>query len=445
MKSPPTAKLGFLECIKVLTDKDYPWLILKLAKEMKYSSVFQLNLALNLALRCPTFLVVTDHKLAHKILMDPLSTKPPQIYEAIKLGGVRSIFISNGEFWHSRRRGVSPAFSSKHIKRMNEVASQKVDEWIKTRLSTFIEDGEAFDVGKEMVDIIFDALIETAFEYQVTAEEKESFLYHMDIILKEFVRATAMNPFRKIFGLLIAERRRAFISVFKVQEFGMNIINSYRQLKSPMKDTIIDRIMGNNETYQNDDERCADIMILIVAGFDTTAQTIAWTLKELAKNPKSQEELRKSLKSLGREEWRHSDVLRMVVKECMRLHPVAASRSMRTLGRSLQTDDGIFLPQGSIALLPTILFLRNDIIFEDANSFLPSRWENSTKAMEEAFFPFAAGKQNCVGQSLANAEIYTLVPRICSEFELELVDEGQADYFLTLKSVNTLIKAKKIC
>ena len=63
---------------------------------------------------------------------------------------------------------------------------------------------------------------------------------------------------------------------------------------------------------------------------------------------------------------------------------------------------------------------------------------------KEAFFPFSAGKQNCIGQSLANAEINTIIPRICSEFELELVDEGQSDYFLTLKPVNTMIKAKKV-
>ena len=53
-------------------------------------------------------------------------------------------------------------------------------------------------------------------------------------------------------------------------------------------------------------------------------------------------------------------------------------------------------------------------------------------------------KQKCSGQSLAKAEIYSIIAKICSEFELELVDEGEIDFFVTLKPIKVMIKAKKI-
>mmetsp|Transcript_2002 Transcript_2002/g.2423 ORF Transcript_2002/g.2423 Transcript_2002/m.2423 type:complete len:130 (+) Transcript_2002:2-391(+) len=128
----------------------------------------------------------------------------------------------------------------------------------------------------------------------------------------------------------------------------------------------------------------------------------------------------------------------------MRLYPVAAGGSIRTLGRDFVTDGGLFLPKGSIAFIPLILLLRNSDIFEDADSFIPSRWDNPTNEMEAGFLPFSLGKQNCIGQSLATAEIYSIVPRICAEFELELVDEGETNFFLTLKPANVMLKAKRL-
>jgi len=63
--------------------------------------------------------------------------------------------------------------------------------------------------------------------------------------------------------------------------------------------------------------------------------------------------------------------------------------------------------------------------------------------MNDAFLPFAMGKQDCISQSLANAELHNIIPRIVSEFEFFLVEEGTVDFFLTLKPVNTLHGTRK--
>lgn len=438
--SPPRAKLGLLGCIKMMTSEEKPFKLLKLAEELD-SFLFELDW--NALFGVPKYIVIGEPKLARQILTDPLTTKPPQIYRAMeKLSGKQSMFSSNGEFWHSRRSGMMEAFSSKHIKRMNAVAARKTEVWIETRLSKFIENDQAFDVGKEMINIVFDSIIETSFEYQIGNIERDEFMHDLNACLKEFTSKEIGNPFRKVFGLFFAERRRVHISKKRVQKFAVKMMEQHRQLQNPLKDTILDKILSN-DAYENDKERVADIILLIVAGFDTTAHTITWILKELAKNAKEQKELRESLNSLSKEEQRRSVVLRKIVKECMRLNPVAAGGPKRIIGRNIEID-GTFLPKGSIVDMPLILLLRNSNIFKDADSFCPSRWDNPTKEMNEAFFPFGLGKQNCIGQSLANAEIYSLIPQICSEFELELVDEGKTIFFLTLKPENVMIKAKKV-
>jgi len=49
---------------------------------------------------------------------------------------------------------------------MNAVAAQKVDKWIETRLSKYVENDQAFDAGDEMINLVFDAILETAFDYR---------------------------------------------------------------------------------------------------------------------------------------------------------------------------------------------------------------------------------------------------------------------------------------
>jgi cytochrome P450 len=441
-KVPPMAPTGTSETIKSLSSTDSPWFLLDTARELK-SYVFRLDIAKILG--CPMYFIVGEQKLAHKIFMDPLTTKPEHLYNAVNAlsGNVPKMFTRNGEFWHARRKGVAPAFSSKHVKRMNRVASEKVEEWIETKLNSSIENDESFDVGKEMIDITLSTISEAGLEYDMSDEEKKMFLTELELGLKEFGFKTSLNPMRKYFGLFFKERRRAYVAARRLQSFNFDIINAYRKLENPTKDTIIDRIM-NNKAYKNDAERGADIASFLTAGHDTTAYTIAWILKELAKNPKEQQKLRDSLLLIQRDDWGQSETLRNIVMEGMRLHPAAALGSARHIGRDIRSDDGFVLPKGSIVTIPIILATRNENVFKNADSFIPSRWDEATKEMYCSLFPFAAGKQNCVGQSLAKVEIYSLIPQICSKFELELENEGSTEFFLTLKPVKTMMKAKKL-
>jgi cytochrome P450 len=130
----------------------------------------------------------------------------------------------------------------------------------------------------------------------------------------------------------------------------------------------------------------------------------------------------------------------------MRLNPVASAGSIRKIGRNITTRDGFTIPKGSTCFLPFMLLFRNPEVFPEPDSFIPSRWENATREQLEAFQPFSLGKQNCVGQSLARAETTSIIARIISEFELS-VDESSSissEFFLTLKPVNAILRARKI-
>lgn len=67
--------------------------------------------------------------------------------------------------------------------------------------------------------------------------------------------------------------------------------------------------------------------------------------------------------------------------------------------------------------------------------------ENTTMEQTSAFLPFGMGKQNCAAQSLANAENHCIMH--ASEFDFEIVDQGEAAFFMTLRTEGTKLLAHK--
>lgn len=442
---PPCAPAGIIETVKSISGNDCPWFYVRTAK-MLDSNIFRISLPLP---GTPMVVVVGDAGVARDILSDRTTEKPEGIYKTFRdvAGGGKSMFTTNGDFWHQRRKNLSPAFSSKHIKRMNNVAIKMAEVWIKDRLEPMIDKGQSFDVAKEMTKITLNAISETAFEYIMTEEEKSMFLSDLELTLKEFLFKTSTNPLRSIFGLLIPERRRAFVAAESLVCLAKKIMSSYKNLKAPQKDTIIDRIM-KSDVYNNDLERVGDIIATLLGGFDTTGYSIAWILLELARNPSELVRFQETLSASPSEEWSGSDTLRKIVKEGLRLHPVASGGSVRVIRKDFwvtaKNKKDMLLPKNSIVFIPLIMQLRNADVFEDADKFKPSRWEDPSQEAVNSFIPFSFGKQNCLGQSLANSEINSIVPLLCSKYTFEVVEEGRADYFLTLKPAGARLIARRV-
>ena len=164
---------------------------------------------------------------------------------------------------------------------------------------------------------------------------------------------------------------------------------------------------------------------------------------QLAKHPEIQTKVREELRAHPDTKTEHLPYFRRVLKESMRIVPVGAMGSIRTTGREIE-HQGLVIPQGAAVFLPQILPMRDPKVFTNPDDFDPDRWESPTTAMNEAYLPFSLGVRNCPGQSLATSEMYTVLPLILQEYELELVDEGRLDYFLTLKYADARIRAKRI-
>lgn len=387
------------------------------------------------------FFIISDMATFRQIMTDPTTEKPSRLYNKLNnISGSSTILTLNGEPWQSKRKAAAHAFSSRHIRRMSTVALVKTEAWIEQTLSSHVRDGTPFDVSKEMLTIILAQICETAFEYQMSHQEANDFKINLDLALDEFTKQDPVNPLRKYMpASWLPDRQRAIVAVDWIRNLIERMVEQYNKSANHVEGSVIQLIM-QSDRFASHKEKVAQLYEFLLAGHDTTAYSIAWILKSLADHPDEQSRLRVALRRSA-DNWSQCEELKCVIKEGMRLRPVA--RSIRVLGRDVVTADKKVLPAGSIAAFHFLPLFRDPAVFDKPDEFVPGRWVNPTKAMTD-FAPFAMGKQNCMGQSLAQSNMLTIVARIISAYELSVVKEGKAVYNLTLKPTGVLLRARKL-
>lgn len=390
-----------------------------------------------------------DPHLCRMILQDKTSMKNKRVekFRLVHDGG-DDIFTSDGIFWKHARKGIAPAFSNAHIQRMNKVVNQKVEDFTK-KLDVWADKGESFDVGVEMIDITLSVICDAAFEYPLSIQEKDAFLRHVEIVTKE-VRLGLSTPLRWKFGALIPSYRKSCRSAKSLLAFGMRILESYRQLESPTKGTVID-LIANNKNYKSDKERASDVLVLLLAGYDTTGYTISWILIALAKNQEEQSKLQKELKSMAVNIRTSSVGLNNVIKEGMRLTTLFPVGSPRVLTHDFIVnadevnglENDILIPKNSMVFCSQMLLNHNPKYHKDPSVFNPSRWLDPSEEALSSFMPFALGRRNCVGQYLAKVEIVNVLSSLCADYTFSVEDEGSFNLAITYHPVGARLRVSK--
>lgn len=256
---PPRAPFGFLETVKNITTRDIIAFFPRVHRSVKGGKVARLNFFVP---GCSYAFLLVDTELSREILQDKTTIKAEGIaktFDRITDG------VSIGPRYYHARKAMAPAFADNQVRRMNQTVAKKTDEWIETFLEPRAAKGEDIDIAHAMIDLTFEIIMEAAFEYKMPTHEKETLLDCLDTTLKEFIFS---NPLKQIFGAFVPSVRDAHRKAKLLMDIVDNIIRAYRKNPNPTPGTVIDLIM-KNPNYNNDRERAADMVSLIVAGHDT--------------------------------------------------------------------------------------------------------------------------------------------------------------------------------
>lgn len=193
-----------------------------------------------------------------------------------------------------------------------------------------------------------------------------------------------------------------------------------------------------DEGIQTEDAICIVTDFILAAG-DTTATTLQWILLLLCNHPERQEELFEQLKDLSQRDILHVPLLKGVIKESLRLYPIAPF-----ISRYLPEDSVIsnyFVPKGELLVLSLYSSGRDAANFSQPNEFLPERWIRTEKGTYQGVIhphgslPFALGVRSCIGRKLAEIQISLALAELIKSFKIECINKDQVKLILHLISV----------
>ncbi|KAJ1623462.1 cytochrome P450 [Pavlovales sp. CCMP2436] len=402
------------------------------------------------------YVVIGCPKLAREILEDVTTVKPDFLYadSEVLFGGATSLFSArdhgNGSAWHTRRKAIAHSFHPKHVAAMNLSCAACYESWISETLEPAAREGTVMDMSHELLLTTIKFICDAGFAAQVSTEAAQALLDDLECVMPVAFRIFPFVPFSARLWWTFPAGRACMAATGRNQTFAQGMLEAYRALPASRKEELAASLVAQvdaNASYASDLEKRAELLTFLVAGHDTTALSVAWILYDLANSPAAQTELRTQLLATPPSERAKIPLLAACIKESMRLNPVAAGGSLRQTTHDF-TVGKHFVPKGALAHLPYGLIFTSDE-HEAPLEFRPQRWLEQDRSLVakgplvDGVFPFSLGRRNCVGQALAKAELYTVVPLLIKDYEWEVVCHPTASLFLTNKPDGLRLRAKK--
>ncbi|KAL8505336.1 hypothetical protein ACS0TY_016536 [Phlomoides rotata] len=196
----------------------------------------------------------------------------------------------------------------------------------------------------------------------------------------------------------------------------------------------------------------AILMDIFVAGTDTGAATVIWTMTALIKNPatmkKLQNEIRDSVGKKGEvneEDLSKLAYLKAVIKEALRLHPPAPILLPReTLG--VCNIKGYTIPPKTMVLVNAWAIARDPEYWESPNDFIPERFLDSNVdiiGQDFQVIPFGAGRRGCPAISMGLAIVELAVANLVYSFDWELPPGMSSTQDIDMESLPGIAMHKK--
>ena len=390
-------------------------------------------------------LVVGDHEAVAGVLRDrPEGFARTSRLEEIwtEMGFAPGVFGANGETWRRQRRMVMAGFDPAHVKRyfpsLLAVATRLARRWQRAA-----DAGGVIDLQADLMRYTVDTIAGLAFGAEVNTLESDSdrIQQHLDKIFPAlFRRILAPLPLWRVWRTA-ADRalERSLVEVRAEVDRFVGEARARLRAEPALREhprNLLEAMLAaaDEEGSGIDDAQVAgNVLTMLLAGEDTTANTLAWAIHLLWKHPqalaRATEEVRRCVPdplAATMEQLAQLDYVEACAHETMRLKPVAPQLPLQALRETTIGD--VRVPAGTIV----VSMLRRDSVSEThvprAAAFEPERWlvgdgpGRAASSAKRLSMPFGAGPRICPGRYLALLEMKMALAVLLGLFDIVAVE-----------------------
>lgn len=420
----------------------------------RYGKVYKVNLAGR------TLIVMSDHEAAMKAMRErpDAYTRARVIRPIFEELGFVGLFAAEGDEWRRQRPLVVKALDPAHLKRFFPTivtATERLHRrWVKHA------GGEALEVRGDLTRFTVDVICSLAFGTDVATlerDEPDPLQRHLDRIFFGLnSRVFAMFPtwryFKRRSDRELEHSVQASVSAVKnyIAQARAQMARNPALRESP-ENLLQALIAATDEERLSENELISNVLTMLLAGEDTTAGTLAWTLYLLARNPRVQAALRQELDPVLHgtpviaqyDQMRNLPYTEATLMEALRLKPVAPLLSLSPVQDAVLA--GVALPARSRVVVLNRVPGLDAQRFPEPEAFKPERWLDRAGAGVDAgetgarrvVTPFGAGARFCPGRYLAMLEAKMALAMIVNAFDLSHSGEPvEEEHNLTMRPAN---------
>lgn len=353
----------------------------------------------------------------------------------------KGLLFSNGDYWLRQRRLIQPAFHREKLRGLYDIIIKSIDKFL-LKFPT----GERIDIYPLIHQLSFNVIIQSLFDIKLSAQIMEE-LSQIFTELQDFLIKDINQPLRRIFYTLTGTENSQLKKAKRLREIFIKIIDE-RKASDKNYNDLLDMLL--NSRYEDTGESMTneqtvdELLILIFAGHETTANTLSWLLYLLSINNNATQKLNDSFVGCTIHECLNKEYLKATINEVMRLYPAAWMTERVAIEDD--TFEGFSFPENTI-IIPFFLGLHRDKnLWNEELKFNPERFIIDAKAAKSKnYFPFGAGPRMCIGNNFAMAEMSFFVFSFLQKFKIKSTGQvPEMKALITLRPDKVLLDIQSI-
>ncbi|EJS9944428.1 cytochrome P450 [Campylobacter coli] len=393
--------------------------------------------------------VINDTKEVKRMMVDEVREFPKSafLHELLSPLLGESIFTTNGEVWKKQRELLRPSFEMTRINKVFNLMSEAVADMM-DRFSKY-PNHAVIEVDEAMTFITADVIFRTIMSSKLDEGKGKKILNAFVTFQEQSVHTAMRRMFRfpKWLSYVLGDRKRTKAGDV-IRQVLSDIIKPRYDAVSSGKAENFEDILGSlllvvdadtNKRFSFE-EILDQVAMLFLAGHETTASSLTWTLYLLSLYPKEQEKAYEEITQVlqgGAIEISHLrqfKYLTNIFKESLRLYPPVGFFA-REAKKDTQVRDKLIKKGSGVVIAPWLIH-RHEEFWTNPHGFNPSRFEGEYK--KDAYLPFGVGERICIGQGFAMQEAILILANILKTYKLELEEGFVPDVVgrLTVRSAN---------
>ena len=338
----------------------------------------------------------------------------------------QGLVINDGPSWLHQRRLMQPAFHRKRLSPygtlMTEATVAMLERW-----QACSERGMPLNMAEEMMRLTLRIVGQTLFTLDLNQEVGT--VGEAVTTVLELFGDYVFRPFPPL-GVPTPRNRRLQRALDTLDQVVYRLIAERRTRQTEESDLLSMLLSARDEeTGQGMPDRQVrdEVMTLLLAGHETTANTLTWTWYLLSQSPEIEHRLHAEVNEvLGGRVPTVGDLAslkytRMVLEEALRLYPPTPLLSRKAI--AADELQGYPIASNSLIMISPYATHRNPALWEEPERFDPERFtpERAATRPAYAYFPFGGGPRVCIGNSFAMMEAQLILATVAQRNQLRLI------------------------